>query len=81
MISSGAATTRGRLLEVDTSEEFCRWSPVCTGRKKHIERADGQGVDDKHTGEIVGEIVIVEVKKSSRKREKDVCTKHIYLIE
>lgn len=54
---------------------------MCTGRKKHIERADSRGVDDKHTGEIVGEIVLVEVKKSSRKQKKDVCTKHIYLIE
>lgn len=36
-----------------------------------------QGVDDKHSGEILP----VEVKKSSRKWERDVCPKHIYLLE
>lgn len=34
-------------------------------------------MDDKRSGEILP----VEVKKSSHKWEKDVCAKHIYLIE
>lgn len=50
-------------------------------KKKYRKRAHNQAVDDKYDGEIVGVILPVEVKKSCLKRKKDVCPKHIYLIE
>lgn len=44
-----------------------------------------ENIDKEHTRRQrmtnSGEILPVEVKKSSRKREKDVCPKHIYLLE